>query len=53
MGSLFSRTQDGYPQQGFAPNLYLLHALVKVRQRFPAIPVAVCWPHSTIALAGY
>ena len=52
MGPIFPRTQDEFPQQGSAPNLYLLRALIKARQQYPAIPVAVCWPHSTIALAG-
>jgi phosphate acetyltransferase len=52
MGPIFPRTEDEFPQRGSAPNLYLLHALVKARQEYPAIPVAVCWPLSTIALAG-
>lgn len=52
MGPIFPCTQDEFPQQGSAPNLYLLRALIKARQQYPAIPVAVCWPHSTIALAG-
>jgi len=32
--------------------MYLLHDLVKSRSEHPAIPVAVCWPQSTVALAG-
>jgi len=33
-------------------HFYLLHSLLKTRAEHPAIPVAVCWPHSTVSLAG-
>ena len=52
MAAIFPSTDEEFPQTGFASNLYLLHALVKARREHPAIPVAVCWPMSTVALAG-
>jgi phosphate acetyltransferase len=33
-------------------HFYLLHSLLKTRAEHPAIPVAVCWPSSTVSLAG-
>jgi phosphate acetyltransferase len=52
MSATFPSTESEFPQTGSASNLYLLHALVKSRREHPAIPVAVCWPLSTVALAG-
>jgi len=33
-------------------HFYKLHALLKQRSEHPAIPTAVCWPSSTVSLAG-
>jgi len=52
MSSSFPSTSSEFPQSGDHANMYLLHALVESRSKHPAIPVAVCWPLSTVALAG-
>jgi phosphate acetyltransferase len=35
-----------------AAHFYKLHSLLKQRAEHPAIPTAVCWPSSTVSLAG-
>jgi len=41
-----------FSKVGGSTHFYLLHSLLKKRAQHPAIPVAVCWPSSTVSLAG-
>ncbi len=52
MSSTLTSAEGDFPQTGHASNICLLESLVRLRCEHPAIPVAVCWPLSTVALAG-
>lgn len=52
MNETLNPAESELPQTGRAPNLNVLDSLVRARREHPAIPVAVCWPQSSVALAG-
>lgn len=52
MNATLNPAESELPQTGRAPNLNVLDSLVRARREHPAIPVAVCWPQSSVALAG-